>query len=58
MFKGKGTQTHLTPPKGAHYQWAPKESYRIEHILGIIHKLPNRFNMFTRKSFGIYVLDD
>ena len=30
VFKGKGTRTHLTPPKGVHHQWAPKGSYRIE----------------------------
>ena len=51
VFKGKGTRTHLTPPKSVHYQWTPKGSYRID-------KLPNRFNMFTEQSFGIYVLDD
>ena len=56
VFKGKGTQTHLTPPKGVYYQWAPKGSYRIEQILGMIDKLPNRFNMFTEQSFATYVL--
>ena len=55
MFKGKGTGTHLTPPKGVHYQWAPKGSYRIEQFLGMI---VNRFNMFTEQSFAIYVLDN
>ena len=57
-FKGKGTRTHLTPPKDVHYQWDPKGSYRIEQILGMIDKLPNRFNMFTEQSFAMYVLDD
>ena len=58
VFKGKGTRTNLTPPKGVHYQWAPKGSYRIEQILGMIDKLTNWFNMFTEQSFAIYVLDD
>ena len=58
MFKGKGSRTPFTPPKGVHYQWAPKGSYRIEQILGMIDNLPNRFNMFTEQSFAIYVLDD
>ena len=58
MFKAKGTRTHLTPPKGVHYQWSPKGSYRIEQILGVIDKLPNRFNMFTKQSFAMYILDD
>ena len=57
-FVFKGTRTHLTPPKDVHYQWAPKGSYRIELISGMIDKLPNRFNMFTEQSFAIYVLDD
>ena len=57
MFKGKGRRTHLTPPKGVHYQWAPKGSYGIEQILGMIDKLPKQFNMFTEHSFPIYVLD-
>ena len=58
VFKVKGTRTYLTPPKVVHYQWAPKGSYRIEQILGMIDKLPNRFNMFTEQSFAIYVLND
>ena len=34
VFKGKCTQTRLTPPKDVHYQWAPKVSYQVEEILG------------------------
>ena len=41
VFCGKGTGTELTPPKGVHYQWAPKESYRIEQISHMIDKLRN-----------------
>ena len=58
VFSVKGTRTHLTLAKGVHYQWAPKGSYRIEQIVGVIDKLLNRFNLFTEKSFAIYVLDD
>ena len=54
----KGTRTHLTLPKGVHYQWAPKGSYRIDQILGVVDKLLNRFNMFTENSFAIYVLNN
>ena len=53
VFKSKDTRTHLTPPKGVHYQWAPKGSYRNEQILGMIDTLPNRFNTFTEQSFAI-----
>ena len=45
VFKGKGTRTHLTPPEGVNYQWAPKGSYQIEQILDMIKQLPNRFKM-------------
>ena len=58
VFKDKGTRAHLTPPKDVHYQWTPKGSYQIEQILGMIDKLPNRFNMFREQSFAKYVLDD
>ena len=58
VFKGKGTRTHLQPPKGVNFQWAPKGSYRIEQMLGMIKQLPNRYNMFTEQGFAIYVLDD
>ena len=58
VFNVKGTRTHLTLPKGVHYQWAPKGSYRIDQILGVVDKLLNRFNMFTENSFAIYVLDN
>ena len=58
VFKGEGARTHLTPPEGVNYQWAPKGSYRIEQILDMIKQLPNRFNMFTEKGYAIYVLDD
>ena len=57
VLKGKGTRTHLTPPNSVHYQWAPKGSYRIEQILGMIVKPPNWFNIFKEQSFTVYVLD-
>ena len=50
VFKGKGTRTHVTPPEGVNYQWAPRGSYRIEQILDMIKQLPNRFNMFKKKE--------
>ena len=56
VFRGKGTRTHFTPPKAVYYQCAPKGSYQIEHILGMIDKLPNQFNMLAEQSFAIYVL--
>ena len=49
IFKGKGSRTHHTSPKGANYQWVPKGSYRFEQILSMIKQLLNRCNMFTEK---------
>ena len=40
------------------FQWAPKGSYRLEHMLSIIANLPNRQNIFTHQNYGICVLDD
>ena len=52
IFKDEGTRTHLVPPEGVNYQWAPKGSQQIEQMLGMTKKLPNRFNMFTEKCSG------
>ena len=41
LFKGIGTRTKLNPPKGLNSQWAPKGSYRLEHMLEMVEKLPN-----------------
>ena len=53
-FKGKGTRSHLVPPEGVNYQWSRKWSYRIEQMLRMIKKLPNRFNMFTERGFPMF----
>ena len=33
VFKGKGTRTHLQPPAGIKFYWAPKGSYRLKQML-------------------------
>lgn len=58
VFKGKGTRTHLSPPDGIKYHWAPKGSYRLEQMLATISNLPNRHNLFMMRNYCIYVLDD
>ena len=58
VFKGKETSTHLQPPASIKFHWAPRGSYRLEQMLSTISNLPNRYNPFTMKNFGIYVLDD
>ena len=59
VFKGTGKRPPtLDTPEGSHYQWAPKGSNRLEHLLVTINNLPNRFNIFSHAGFAIYVLDD
>ena len=58
VFKGKGTRGHLNPPPGVNVQWAPKGSYRLEHMIHTIGNLPNRHSLFTLKNYDIYILDD
>ena len=57
VFKGKGTRTSLHPPDGIKYNWAPKDSYRLEQMY-TISNLPYRYNIFTPKNYAIYVLND
>ena len=42
VFKGKGTRTKITPPSGVNYQWAEKGSYRLQHLLTYISRLPTQ----------------
>ena len=58
VFKGKGTRTKLNRPSGIKFQWSESGSYRIDQLKQTIMNLPNRFNPFTCKDFGIYKLDD
>ena len=59
MFKGTGKHPpKLTPLLGTHYQWADKDSYRLEQLLETIKHLPNRLNIFSHANFAIDVLDD
>ena len=58
VFKGKDVRVRLNPPQDVKFQWAPKGSYCLEHMLSTIANLPNRHNIFTHQNYGIYVLDD
>ena len=58
IFKVK-VHEHISLLQKAHIiNWLQKDLIELEQILGMIDKLPNRFNMFTEQSFAIYVLDD
>ena len=61
VFKGAGKRVRLDPPENAYAQWAEKGSFRLEHMLEVIERLPDRsnpFNVQTGEGFAIYVLDD
>ena len=58
FFKGKGTRTKINSADGMQYQWAPKNPYRLKHMLKTIENLSNCFHMFSAKNYAIYVLDD
>ena len=57
IFKGKGTRTKIDVTN-VNYHWSPNGSYRLEHMLKFIKRLPNRFHLLTQKRFAIYALDD
>ena len=40
VFKGVGKRVKLNVPKNVSVQWAPKGSYRSEHVLKFIEKVP------------------
>ena len=56
VFKGKDIRTKINSPLHLHYQWSPNGSYRLEHILKTISHLPNRYHIFSKKDYAIYVL--
>ena len=58
VVKSKGTRANIHPPIGVNYNWAPKVLYRLEQMLYSISNLTNRFNIFTRKNYAIYLLDE
>ena len=59
VFKGVGTRTKLNPPPKVSFQWAPKGSYRLEHMQSFVGKVvPEVPVMFSPKLRRIFTLDD
>ena len=50
--------TKLNPPGDIIVQWAEKGSYRLEHILEFIHRLPTIHTGFTPQARDVFTLDD
>ena len=58
VFKGVGQRLKLTVPNNVSIQWAPKGSYRLEHNLKFIEKVPAQpCSLFPGKR-KIFTLDD
>ena len=58
VFKGKGTRTKLNPPGKIKVQWADKGSYRLEHIIEFIQRLPTIHTGFAPQSRDVFTFDD
>ena len=51
VLKGTGKRPlKLTSPSGTHYQWADKDSYRLEQLLETTKHLPNQFDIFSHAN--------
>lgn len=58
VFKGKGLRVKVNPPNGVTVQWAEKGSYRLEHMVKFIERLPAKPVALFPKRRSIYLLDD
>ena len=62
LFNGAGVISRLKekpdPPNGSKIQWAPKGSYRVEHVLKYIENLPTLPVTLTPGRMEIFTLDD
>ena len=59
VFKGVGKRVKLNPPPSISIQWAPKGSYRLEHVLKFIEKVvPAQPCALFPKKRKIFTLDD
>ena len=56
--KGVGKRLKLTVPNNVSMQWAPKGSYRLEHILKFIEKVPTQPCSFFPGKRKAFTLDD
>ena len=58
VFKGMGKRVKLNVPNNVSMQWAPKGSYRLEHVLKFIKNVPAQpCSLFPGKR-KIFILDD
>ena len=53
-----GKRVKLNPPNNINVQWAEKCSYRLQHVLEYIKRLPHVPVMFSPEKRNIFPLDD
>ena len=58
VFKGTGKQVKLNPPSGSTVQWAPKGSYRLEHVVKFCDQVPAQPCALFPQKRKIFTLDD
>ena len=57
-FKRAGKRVKLNPPSGVTVQWAPKGSYRLEHVLKFCNQVPAQPCALFPQKRKIFTLDD
>ena len=58
IFKGVGKRVKLNVPNNVSVQWDPKGSYRLEHVLKFIEKVPAQACPLFPGKRKIFTLDD
>ena len=58
VFKGAGKRVILNPPSGITVQWAPKGSYRLEHVVKFCDQVPAQPCALFPQKRKIFTLDD
>ena len=58
LFKGVGKRVKLNVPNNVSVQCAPKGSYRLEHVLTFIEKVPAQPCPIFPRKHEIFTLDD
>ena len=58
IFKGVGKRVKLNVPNNVSVQWDPKGSYRLEHVLKFIEKVPAQACPLFPEKRKIFTLDD
>ena len=58
VFKGTSKRVKLNPPSGVTVQWAPKWSYKLEHVMKFCDQVPAQPCVLFPQKCKIFTLDD